>query len=147
MGRITQASCNWHNSVMWKFIKYRNRWIIQNKNGYVLDNYAFKKNNGAPIYAWNRNNKNNQKWKIISLGKKKFELKGNHSNKCLDNTGKAKSGVGYHQWDCNKRNKNQHFSIMKRARRNKRTKKSHNSRTPKGWGMIKGKGNFCVQAT
>merc|ERR1711957_776342 len=137
--RVIQSRCTKKNNVLWRFIKFAGRYIIQNKNGYVLDNYAFKKNNGGPIYAKKRNNQNNQKWSIINLGGGKFEIKGDHSGKCLDNTGKARAGVGYHQWDCNDGNKNQHFRIVKVVKRKK-------VNLPSGYVQIKGKGNLCIHA-
>lgn len=137
--RISQAMCNGNKSVMWTFIKYRGRYIIQNRNGYVLDNYAFKRNNGGPIYAWKRNNKNNQRWSIINLGGGRFALRGNHSGKCLDNTGKARKGALYHQWTCNRRNKNQHFRIAMPM-------KFPKVPIPSGYIQIQGPKNLCIHA-
>ena len=143
--RITQGSCNGRNNVMWRFIRYGGRYIIQNKSGYVMDLYAYKRNNGAHIYSWNRKNGTNQRWSFSNIGGGKYLIRNQHSTKCLDNTGKARRGVGYHQWSCNRRNRNQQFSLVpknkprrvkkSRSRRNKpkksRRNKSKNSRRNK----------------
>merc|ERR1712032_671223 len=126
--RITQTRCSGKSNVMWRFVKYGGRYIIQNRNGYVLDNYAFKKNNGGPIYAWKRNNKNNQRWSIISLGRGKFELRGSHSGKCLDNTGKARNKQPYHQWSCSGGNANQHFQFLRSGRAKRAGRKGRSAR-------------------
>jgi len=113
-GRVTQSPCEANKDLnLWKFIRIGKVYIIQNKNLQVFDVAGAKKNNGAFIYAWNRGNGKNQKWRYISLRGKKFELKNVNSNRCLDNTGKAKKDVGYHQWKCSRNNKNQHFRFIK----------------------------------
>merc|ERR1712032_362911 len=162
-GRITQGICSKKYKTLWRFIRIGRVYKIENKNGQMIEVAGSKKNNGAPIYAWSRNKGKNQKWKYISVWGGKFELKNVNSNRCLDNTGKARNKVGYHQWNCSKINKNQHFRFIRTRvnRRNKynrrsyrktrsyRKRKSRNNRkkVPKNWGMIKGKGNLCIHST
>merc|ERR1719458_738928 len=86
-----------------------------------MDLYAYKKNNGAHIYAWNRKNGTNQRWILQSIGRRRYLIKSHHSGKCLDNTGRAAVNRHYHQWNCSSRNANQHFYFIKmNARRAKR---------------------------
>merc|ERR1712151_1016976 len=138
---IRQGRCNRSRNVQWRFIRYAGRYIIQNRSGYVMDLYAYKRHNGAHIYAWNRKNGNNQRWIFQSIGGGKYLIRNHHSKKCLDNTGRAQVNRHYHQWTCSKRNANQHFYI-----RNVRKPKRYNTaRMPGGWKMIKGRGNLCIK--
>merc|ERR1712032_207659 len=41
--QVTQSSCNWNIRLMWRFIRLGSKYIVQNRTGYVLDNYAWKK--------------------------------------------------------------------------------------------------------
>merc|ERR1740139_1431201 len=111
--RITQGSCNSGKNSQWKFIKFGTSYIIMNKNGQVLAVNRSGRNNGAHIYASKRSNKSNQRFYYSFIGSGKFMLKNLNSKKCIDNTGKARRGVGYHQWNCSRNNKNQHFRIQR----------------------------------
>merc|ERR1711957_528179 len=93
------------------------------------------RNNGAHIYAWNRKNGTNQRWSLSNIGGGRYMIRSQHSKKCLDNTGTARVNRHYHQWDCKKRNANQHFYIKHLIR---------NANISRGWKMIKGRGNFCI---
>merc|ERR1712166_1634056 len=106
---------------------------IQNRGGQVIDLYAYKRNNGAHIYAWNRKNGSNQRWSLNNIGGGRYLIKSQHSKKCLDNTGTVRVNRHYHQWNCNKGNKNQHFRVVnaKIARKPKRNPKRSPSRKPK----------------
>merc|ERR1719353_2059413 len=115
-----------------------------------MDLYAYKKNNGAHIYAWNRKNGTNQRWIFQSIGGGRYLIKSHHSGKCLDNTGRAAVNRHYHQWNCSRNNRNQWFYIRNvrgkarkvNARKNKR--RSRRGGIPSGWVMIKGRGNLCI---
>merc|ERR1711957_386010 len=136
--RITQGPCNSGNNSQWKFIKFGTTYIIMNKSGQVLAVNRSGRNNGAHIYSSKRSNGSNQRFYYSFIGSGKFMLKNLNSKKCIDNTGKARRGVGYHQWNCSRNNKNQHFRIQRIRAQNL---------PPKGWVMIKGNGNLCVQGS
>jgi hypothetical protein len=150
--RITQGPCNSRREVMWKLIKYARRYIIQNKSGYVLDLYSYGRHNGAHIYAWNRNNKTNQRWSIHHIGGGKYLIKAQPTRKCLDNTGKIGIGIGYHQWTCSRRNRNQWFrftnlSLGNIRGKNKRTKpKKVGYNKKKNLKFMKGKYTFNLKS-
>merc|ERR1711957_977675 len=111
-----------------KRIRYGGRYIIMNRSGYVVDLYAYKRNNGAHIYAWNRKNGTNQRWSLSNIGGGRYLIRSQHSRKCLDNTGTARVNRHYHQWSCNKRNANQHFylrPIKRKAVKNARGAKKN----------------------
>jgi hypothetical protein len=131
--RVTQGPCNGNDS-LWRFVQLGKHYIIENRNGQVLDVYAFKENNGAHIYAWDRNNKNNQRWQYIPLGNGRFLLKSRSSNKCFDNTGVHRRGVGYHQWQCDKRNGNQIYTTVLSASSRRRGNRVTRRRTTGGRG-------------
>merc|ERR1712166_1471197 len=128
-------------------IRMGNTYVIMNKSGQVLDVSRSGRNNGAHIYAYNRSNKSNQRFYYSFIGSGKFMLKNLNSKKCIDNTGRAKRGVGYHQWNCSKNNKNQHFRIQnikgkkQGPKGNKPGKKNKAKRAqnlpPKGWVILK----------
>merc|ERR1712032_1047724 len=132
---IRQRRCNGSRNVQWRFIKYAGRYIIQNRSGYVMDLYAYKKNNGVHIYAWNRKNGTNQRWILQAIGRGRYLIKSHHSGRCLDNTGRARINRHYHQWSCSSRNANQHFYFIKmNARRAKRRggRKPRGGKKPRG---------------
>jgi hypothetical protein len=131
--RVTQGPCNGNDS-LWRFVQLGKHYIIENRNGQVLDVYGFKENNGAHIYAWNRNNKNNQRWQYIPLGKGRFLLKSRSSNKCFDNTGIHRRYVGYHQWKCDKRNGNQIYTTVLSASSRRRGNRVTRRRRTRGRG-------------
>merc|ERR1712032_311394 len=99
---------------------------------------AYKKNNGAHIYAWNRKNGTNQRWILQSIGRRRYLIKSHHSGKCLDNTGRAAVNRHCHQWNCSSRNANQHFYFIKmnarRAKRRggKKDRKARGGKKPRG---------------
>merc|ERR1712151_859364 len=130
---IRQRRCDSSRNVQWRMIRYGNRYIIQNRSGYVMDLYAYKRHNGAHIYAWNRKNGNNQRWIFQSIGGGKYLIRNHHSKKCLDNTGRAQVNRHYHQWTCSKRNANQHFYIrnIRKAKKSKKNKKKSRAPAPK----------------
>jgi len=103
-------------------------YVVKNIKGQVLDVHFAKTNNGAKIYSDKRNNGGNQKWYFLNIGGGKFMLKNLKSNRCLDNTGKARAGVGYHQWSCSSKNKNQHFRYTKIGGGRKSGKKAKGKR-------------------
>merc|ERR1712166_603749 len=144
--RIRQGRCNSSRNVQWKFIRYGGRYIIMNRSGYVVDLYAYKRNNGAHIYAWNRKNGTNQRWSLSNIGRGRYLIRSQHSRRCLDNTGTARVNRHYHQWSCNKRNANQHFYIkhLKAKKRLRRKTNIRNAIISRGWKMIKGRGNYCI---
>merc|ERR1712222_133729 len=73
---IRQGRCNRSSSVQWRFIRYANRYIIQNRSGYVIDLYAYKRHNGAHIYAWNRKNGTNQHFYFIKMNARRAKRRG-----------------------------------------------------------------------
>lgn len=48
--RLTQQKCSDDPSMMWR----REGFVVMNKNGQAMDNYANGHRNGNPIYAWKR---------------------------------------------------------------------------------------------
>merc|ERR1712151_227679 len=138
---IRQGRCNRSRNVQWRFIRYAGRYIIQNRSGYVIDLYAYKRHNGAHIYAWNRKNGTNQRWILQSIGRGRYLIKSHHSGKCLDNTGRARINRHYHQWNCSSRNANQHFYFLRMGRRERRKggRKARGGKKPRGAKGRKGK--------
>jgi hypothetical protein len=146
--RITQGSCRGNNA-LWRFVRYRNKYIIQSKrNRRVFDVAGGARHNGGQIYAWSRHNGSNQMWDVFNNRRRKFMIKNVRSSKCLDNTGKIRRGRGYHQWSCSSGNKNQQFYLIDpRQKRRRPASRIQRISYPKGWGRIKGPGNLCVYAT
>merc|ERR1712032_1548290 len=48
--------------MMWKFVPTNGAYVVRNKDELVLDNYAYRKNNGNPIRASKETQKRNQIW-------------------------------------------------------------------------------------
>lgn len=73
-----------------------------------------KNDEGANIHVWENNNKNNQAWRIVSLGNNGFALINRHSGKAMDVQGGKTdaNGSNVHQWHYNKDNKGQHFKLI-----------------------------------
>merc|ERR1711957_719546 len=67
----------------------------------------------------------NQRWSLNNIGGGRYLIKSQHSKKCLDNTGTVRVNRHYHQWNCDKGNKNQHFRVVN----------AKISKKPKGKGM------------
>jgi hypothetical protein len=126
------------NSSLWKFVKKGKAYYLLNKSGQVLDIYRSKRHNGAKVLSWtkHRRMRNNQRFYYYNRGRGKFLLKNVHSGKCVDNTGRVNIRNGYHQWSCNKRNRNQHLTILK----------NNHIVLPTDYLMIQSNGNKCVHA-
>ena len=128
--RILQGKCDSKNNSLWRFVRdgKRGHYFVQNKNGNILEVYASQKNDKAHIYASKRLNASNQKWKFLYIGDGYWELENRNSKKCIDMTGDAKIGNGYHQMNCFDYNFNQLFTFIDKNGKNYYSKKSKNSR-------------------
>ena len=110
--RVIQGPCNSKDSALWKFSLVGKEYVLQSKTSQALTVASGGKKNGDHILSWDRHDSSFQKWYYIKVGKNKFSLKSFDSGKCLDNTGKAANGIGYHQWSCSKGDPNQVFKFV-----------------------------------
>ena len=129
--------CNKANSMMFRFIKVGGRYRIQAKNGVELSIYHWTKNNGHPIYGYNKNNsRSNQQWILESIGGGYYRFKNYYSKKCIYNPYPHYTNQYHRQTVC-RGYKNQRFRLI--------GKKMKSPPVPKGWVMIKGSGNKCIR--
>jgi hypothetical protein len=113
INRLTQQECGNDDHLLWKYQKQNDGYVILSKNGLVIDIYEGKNFKGSPVVSNTRNNGFNQIWVVESV------KNGNHihfrnpqTNRCLDDTGRAKKNNGYYIWSCRKTNKNQWFNAV-----------------------------------
>merc|ERR1712032_1458564 len=98
--------------MMWKFVPTKGAYVVRNKDGLVLDNYAYRKNNGNPIRASKETQKRNQIWLPQMINKTQFILFNPDSAKCIKIQGAVKSGLNnFRLYDCNKEDENQIFTL------------------------------------
>merc|ERR1712032_1521655 len=111
-----------------------------------MDNSGSRNRNGNPVIGYRRHNKGNQLWVPQFVGGNRFILRNPQTNRCLDNTGRARAGRHYHIWACNARNKNQWFTIMAPNRRPVRPTRPVR-RMPNNYLHLRGPRGLCVGAT
>ena len=111
-GALTQQNCGSEDVFSWKAENHKNGLVILCKNGLVMDNFENKNANGNKTIGYQRNNSSAQVWLIYSVQNEKYvTFRNPHTNRCLDDTGAAAVGKGYHIWECSNTNRNQWFRL------------------------------------
>merc|ERR1712004_702267 len=110
-GRLVQERCSNNANVTWRADRFRNGYMVRARNGRVMDNAGQGNRNGNPVLGYRRNNTPAQIWAIYRNHGHHVAFKNIQRNRCLDDTGRAHPGQGYHIWSCNNGNRNQWFLL------------------------------------
>merc|ERR1712151_403533 len=119
--RLTQKKCSGDKDSQWMFIPYNGAYIIKNKDGLVLDNSGYRKNNGNPIIAYKDNKTRNQFWIPEMISDKHFILMNPDTGKCISIMGSSGAGISNIKInECNKDDQKQLFSLQTPKEENKK---------------------------
>jgi hypothetical protein len=113
--KIAVHRCGNSSDLLWKFEQRKNEFIIQDKDGNVMDNSEANLRDGNSIVNFGRDEKYEviKNWNIIPVNNGfYFVLRVAETNFCLDNENSDRPGTHIIFRECNINNKNQWFFLI-----------------------------------
>jgi hypothetical protein len=116
LGKLNQLLCGNSADLIWRFDETEDGYIIQSKNGFVIDNSKYKLINGNDVIGYTRQTipKQNQIWNIGSVNNGIYiNLRLYNTPFCVDYGNSSRDGTNYVLWQCDLNNKNQWFYLKR----------------------------------